>query len=146
MRSPPSSRLSSHTTDVVDLIVSPYPSILSPLNRPLIYCGRAGSPGACPQTCRPDIALVRAARLPGPTRRALSGILVITRNRVRTRAIGSLVRTPLVMGKRPVHSVVMRQFWRPCPLHSSRNNQQVDGSHRWSVRLRVILPQKRVVR
>jgi hypothetical protein len=77
---------------------SPYPSIFSPLNRPLIYCGRAGSPGACPQTCRPDIALVRAARLPGPTRRALSGILAVTRNRVRTRAIGPLVRTPLVIG------------------------------------------------
>jgi hypothetical protein len=87
-----------YTTDVVNLVFSPYPSIFSPLNRPLIYCGRAGSPGACSQTCCPDIALVRAARLPGPTRRALSGILAVTRNRVRTRAIGPFVRTPLVIG------------------------------------------------
>jgi hypothetical protein len=50
-------------------------------------------------TCRLEIALVRAARLPWPTRRALSGILAITRNRVRTHAIGPPVHTPLVIGK-----------------------------------------------
>jgi hypothetical protein len=77
---------------------------------------RVGSSGACPQTCRPDIALVRAARLPGPTRRALSGMLAIARNNVRTRVIESLVHTPLVIDEDPVHSVVLRKFRRLCPL------------------------------
>jgi hypothetical protein len=58
----------SHLTSYLSLISSL-------LSRPLIYCERAGPSGACSQTRRPDIALVRAARLPGPTRRALSGML-----------------------------------------------------------------------
>jgi hypothetical protein len=112
-----------NTTDVNLLLlaapthVSVYP-VCSTV--PLYTVEEPDPPGACPQTCRPDIALVRAARLPGPTRRALSGMLAIARNNVRTRVIESLVHTPLVTDKVRFTRLFYVNFGAYAPYHSSK--------------------------
>jgi hypothetical protein len=89
VRLPQLSLSSTRSLHFSRLFVSPHliPLISYPVSSavPLIYCERPGPSGVRPQTRHPVITLVRVARLPGPTRRALSGMLIVARSSVWTR-------------------------------------------------------------
>jgi hypothetical protein len=106
------------------------------LNHPLIYCEGAGSPGACPRTCRPDIALVRAARLPWPTRRVLSGIGQSTSSGSHDACIPTSGPTPLVIRKIRCIRFAMRQTGANAPSTVARVIAFLTVPIGWNVRLR----------